>query len=499
MSIKKFLARIYASIINGKIKSAQQHIGEVQLNTLKQIVENASNTAFGLEHQFSSIKNYEEFKKQVPLRTYEDFENYIDKIKLGSKNVLWPGSPVYFAKSSGTTSGVKYIPITADSIPNHIHSARNALLQFIHAKGNADFVDGKMIFLSGSPVLEKVNGILIGRLSGIVNHHVPAYLKKNQLPSYATNCIDDWEQKVEKIVEETMHEDMRLISGIPPWMQMYFDKLLERTGKQHVIDVFPNLQLIVYGGVNFEPYRDKLFSTIGKKVACVETYPASEGFIAYQVADEKGLQLNADSGIFFEFIEMNNGMLNEEAVCITDVKTEINYAIALSSNAGLWRYLIGDTVKFISINPYKIVVTGRIKHFISAFGEHVIVEEVEHALKNVCAKLQCEVIEFTVAPQVNPQEGLPYHEWFIEFGKQPEDLFQFEKQLDEEMRMQNIYYDDLITGGVLKPLVIQTVKQNGFRDMMKAEGKLGGQNKVPRLTNDRMLAEKILIYCNASY
>ncbi len=465
------------------------------------LINQAKKTVFGIEHGFSEITSHEEFVKRVPIRDYEKLIPYIERIKAGEKNVLWPGKPVYFAKSSGTTSGVKYIPLTKDSIPNHINSARNALLLYISENKYSEFVNGKMIFLSGSPVLENVNGILTGRLSGIVNHHIPKYLKGNQLPSYSTNCIEDWEQKVDAIVEETYNQNMTLISGIPPWVQMYFEKLLKKTGKKTIKEIFPNFNLLIYGGVNFEPYRSQLFKTIGEEINSIETYPASEGFIAYQdlqkekacLPGRQGLLLNVDSGIFFEFIppaEVFNN--NPTRLTIKDIELDVNYALVINSNAGLWGYLIGDTVKFVSKNPYRIVVTGRIKHFISAFGEHVIAEEVEGALMELCNQVNIQVTEFTVAPQVNPKQGLPYHEWLIEFAETPADTLSFSKKLDELMQVKNIYYKDLIAGKILEPLHLSILPKESFRNYMKSVGKLGGQNKVPRLTNDRILADSLL-------
>ena len=408
--------------------------------------------------------------------------------------MLWKGKPIYFAKSSGTTSGVKYIPITADSISNHINTARNALLMYIAETGNSRFVDGRMIFLSGSPELEQSGGILTGRLSGIVNHHVPGYLRANQLPSFATNCIEDWEQKVDRVVEETLNQDMTLISGIPPWVQMYFERLIQRSGKKTIKEIFPNLSLLVYGGVNFEPYRSKLFNSIGERIDSIETYPASEGFFAFQSSQkEEGLLLNVDSGIFFEFIPAEEIDKDQPTrLQLKEVEMGVNYALVVSSNAGLWAYSVGDMVKFLSVSPYRLVVTGRTKHFISAFGEHVIGEEVEGALMKVANEEKLEIVEFTVAPQVNPQEGeLPYHEWLIEFSVPPSDFEAFRRKVDDELRRKNIYYDDLITGNILQPLKITRMQQDAFRNYMKSVGKLGGQNKVPRLSNDRKLAEEL--------
>ncbi len=494
MSIKSFFARPYANVVHRNINKWSKEATRAQEFLFHKLINQAKKTVFGKEHGFSEITSHEEFVKRVPIRDYEALIPYIEKIKEGEKDVLWPGKPVYFAKSSGTTSGIKYIPLTKESIPNHINSARNALLLYISENNNSAFVNGKMIFLSGSPVLENVNGILTGRLSGIVNHHVPKYLKGNQLPSFKANCIEDWEQKVDAIVEETYDQNMTLISGIPPWVQMYFEKLLQKTGKKTIKEIFPNFNLLIYGGVNFEPYRSQLFKTIGEEIDSIETYPASEGFIAYQDSQkEKGLLLNVDSGIFFEFIptvEVFNE--NPKRITIKDVELEVNYALVINSNAGLWGYLIGDTIKFVSKNPYRIVLTGRIKHFISAFGEHVIAEEVEGALMELCNDEGVDVTEFTVAPQVNPKQGLPYHEWLIEFSNEPADLNSFRNKLDKLMQEKNIYYKDLISGNILAPLHLTSLPKESFRNYMKSIGKLGGQNKVPRLTNDRKLVDAIL-------
>lgn len=497
MGIKSSLSKIFASFVVKNIEAWKFNAVAAQERTLQKLIAEARHTVFGIDHHFQEIKNYQDFKARVPVRDYEELRPYIERVVAGEPDILWKNKPQYFAKTSGTTSGVKYIPISKESMPEHIKAARNALLTYIHETGNARFVDGKMIFLQGSPVLTEKHGIKIGRLSGIVAHLVPAYLQKNRMPSYQTNCIEDWEQKVEAIVDETMHEDMRLISGIPPWVQMYFDKLSEKSGGKAIKDIFRNFELFVYGGVNFEPYRAKIEASIGKKVAAIETYPASEGFIAYQDSqNEKGLLLLADAGMFYEFIPADE-YYNEKPtrLSLAEVEIDKNYALILNTNAGLWGYSIGDTVKFISLNPYKIVVTGRIKHFISAFGEHVIGEEVEHALLSVANEEGVEITEFTVAPQVNPAGGeLPYHEWFVEFSKPPYDLDAFSLKVDQALQQKNIYYFDLIEGNILQPLQIRMLTKDAFVNYMKAEGKLGGQNKVPRLSNDRKIAEGLKNY-----
>lgn len=472
---------------------------ESQHRVFRHLMSELSKTKFGADHGIQPNISHEEYIKRVPIRDYEALKPYFERIANGEEDVCWKGNPLYLAKTSGTTSGAKYIPITRESIGNHINSARNALLNYIYETGKADFVEGKLIFLSGSPVLDRKGGILTGRLSGISNHHVPAYLRKSQMPSWETNCIEDWESKVSKIAEETFHEDMRLISGIPPWVQMYFDVLHERSGGKRMSEIFPNFSLFVYGGVNFEPYRKKLTDSIGKDIDSLELFPASEGFFAYQDKfPSEGLLLLLNDGIFYEFIPADE-YFNEHPtrLNIEQVKLDVNYALIVNSNAGLWGYSIGDTVRFVSLKPYRVVVSGRIKHFISAFGEHVIGEEVEFALLSVAKAQGVGVTEFTVAPQVNPPAGgLPYHEWFIEFSNTPEDLSAFALEVDKVLQKKNIYYFDLIEGNVLRPLVITPLKQGAFIEYMKSQGKLGGQNKVPRLSNDRKIADEIGHFAN---
>lgn len=493
MKIKSFLAKPYASFIHTKLRKGMMAATAHQQAILQMLLKYGSRTAFGKDHDLVSIKNYEDFKKQIPIRDYEAFTPYIERIKNGEQNILWKGRPIYFAKTSGTTSGVKYIPISKESISNHIEGARNALLCYMAESGKTDFANGKMIFLSGSPVLERVGGIPTGRLSGIVNHFIPRYLRGNQLPSYETNCIDDWEQKLEKIVQETMNEDMTLISGIPPWMQMYFDWLSQRRDNKKIKEIFPNLQVIVHGGVNFEPYKAKLKDSIGGEVDMIETFPASEGFFAFQdLPGGEGLLLNTDAGIFYEFVPADE--IHDEHPTrfqLSEVKTGINYALIVTTNAGLWAYNIGDTVRFISTEPYRLVVTGRVKHFISAFGEHVIGEEVEHAMKLASGEMGIRIIEFTVAPAIQVTEGLPYHEWFIEFETPPSDLQKFAEILNRHLAEKNIYYADLISGNILQTLKVRAMKKNTFIEYMRSIGKLGGQNKVPRLSNDRKIADAL--------
>ena len=489
-SIKAFAAKLYAARIYNKINRWASNPIETQERVFQSLISDASDTEFGRDHNFKNIKTHADFVKYVPVRDYEALKSYVEKMVAGEEDILWKGKPLYFAKTSGTTSGAKYIPITKESMPSHIEAAKNAILLYIHETGNTKIVTRKMIFLQGSPVLETKNGIQLGRLSGIVAHYVPKYLQKNRLPTWETNCIEDWETKVNTIVHETLNEDMSVIAGIPSWVQMYFEKLIEEKG-QKVGDIFKNFSLFIFGGVNYEPYRSKFESLIGRKVDSVELYPASEGFFAFQDRqNQPGMLLQLDSGMFYEFIIADTFFdASPNRLTLKDVEIGVNYVIIISTNAGLWAYNIGDTIQFTSVAPFRVIVSGRIKHFISAFGEHVIAKEVEHALLSALKTTEVSVSEFTVAPQIAPTEGLPYHEWFIEFENPPSDIEAFATQIDAAMQLQNSYYLDLIEGKVLRSLKITQVQKGGFQNYMKTIGKLGGQNKTPRLSNDRKIAD----------
>ena len=496
MSLKAIAAKVFARYIYDKTQKWVNNPIQTQQNVFGNLLQKASNTKFGKDHDFKTISSFEDFAKHVPIRDYEELRPYVEQVVEGEQDILWPGKPVYFAKTSGTTSGAKYIPITKESIKYQIEASRNAMLTYIHETGNASFVDGKMIFLQGSPELQEKNGVKLGRLSGIAAHYIPNYLQKNRLPSWKTNCIDDWETKVNAIVDETQNEDMTVIAGIPSWVQMYFEKLQEKTNR-NIGDLFKNFNLFIYGGVNYEPYRKKFEKLIGRKVASIELFPASEGFFAYQNSQEdKGLLLLLNSGIFYEFVKADEFFSeSRKRITLKDVVIGIDYVMIISTNAGLWAYNLGDTVRFTSLEPFKIIVSGRIKHFISAFGEHVIAKEVEEAMQIATEKTGARVNEFTVAPQITPANNeLPFHEWLVEFETLPEDMLVFAEILDKAMQLQNSYYDDLISGKILQTLKITPIKIGGFRDYMKAIGKLGGQNKVQRLANDRKVAEKLEDY-----
>lgn len=490
--LKQAVIKIIAGFVKSQVYNWARKPIETQERQLNYLIKNARKTLFGKDHDFFNINNYEEFKTNIPIRDYEDLREYFEKIKQGKSNVLWPGKPLYLAVTSGTTSGSKYIPITKQSLPNHLNGAKTALLMYVAETGKTDFVNGKFIFIQGSPILTKISGILSGRLSGISAHHVPFYMKKNMLPSWSTNIVDDWETKVKRIVEETVHENMTIISGIPSWLQMYFEKIAEKT-KKKVSDVFPNFSLMIYGGVNFDPYKKKFTELLGKEIDSIELFPASEGFFAFQDSQNKNdLLLILNAGIFYEFIDVEDFRNNNlERVPLWGVQKDKNYVMIISSSAGLWGYNTGDTVSFSSLKPYKINVTGRIKQSLSAFGEHVIVKEVEQAVKCAILKTGLFVNEFTVAPSFKSTNSPSRHEWFVEFDKNQINTDEFIKVIDQELQRQNKYYKDLIEGKIIDKPIIKKVEKDGFKTYMNSIGKLGGQNKIPKISNDRKIADQL--------
>ena len=497
-SLKEKAAKVYAKYVVWKTTKWAAHPHKTQHKVFKKLLAKGKKTRFGKEHSFGKIVNHEDFSKQVPLRDYEGLKKYIKLITAGEKDVLWPGRPIYFAKTSGTTSGEKLIPITKDSMPYHVKGSVEATLHYINETSNTSFLNKKIIFLQGSPALGETKGIKTGRLSGIVAHYTPSFLRKNTMPSWETNCIEDWEKKVFEISKETLKEDMAAIGGIPPWVIMYFEKLIDISGKKTIKQIFPNFSLFVYGGVNYSPYKESFRQLIGKEIDSIEYYPASEGFFAYQDSQKnKGLLLQLNSGIFYEFIEIEEMEKNcPKRLTINEVQKETNYVLVVSTNAGLWGYNTGDTVEFTSLIPARVKVTGRYKHFISAFGEHVIGSEVEKALRETLINEKVSLKEFTVAPNVNPKKGLPFHQWWIEFDEQvsQEKIKKLEKEIDRNLQGLNSYYKDLVEGKVLRPLEIVVVKKGGFKSYMESIGKLGGQNKLPRLSNDRKIADQLINY-----
>ena len=489
MGLKSKVVQILAPRIARQVYAAHSRAGEGQRKMLERLVHQSQHVSYLKDLEISISDNAQSISEKLPIVDYEDIRSYVDRVRQGEKDVLWKGLPKYWAKTSGTTSGAKYIPLTRESMPDHIRAARNALFCLIADGLSPDFFDGDMIFLQGSPALTYENNIAVGRLSGIVYHHVPSWLQKNRQPSFKVNCIEDWEAKVEQIAADTSTLDMRLISGIPPWCINYFEKLLHHSSKENLLELFPNLSVFAYGGVQYAPYKASVDRLIGAEIQGMETYPASEGFIAFQdKTKHEGLLLNLESNIVFQFVALNDwGKSSAKKLFIDEVELGVNYAVVLTSNAGLWSYSLGDTIRFVSKAPYRLEVTGRVKHYISAFGEHVIGEEVERAMQAAKKDLSLSVREFTVAPEVNPSEGKPYHEWFIEFEEDPSnaELERLSNYLDKHLRQQNTYYNDLRSGEMLACAKIRRIVPQGFEKAMRASGQWGGQSKVKRLANDR--------------
>lgn len=495
MGIITNVVRTIAVRVHKQIEFMAAHPHKFQQSILQNNVKKGKVTLYGKEHNFGDINSYEDYKKHVPLNSYEDLRPYMNQVLAGEKNVLWPGKPKYVVGTSGTTGGIKYIPLSKDSLPYHYNSARNAVFNYTLKYGMLKIFNGKLLFLSGSPKLSKTGKITSGRLSGIVNHQIPRWLKFNQVPSWETNIIEDWEEKVYRIAQESIKENMTMISGIPPWVMMYYESVLEQSGASTISEIFPNFELFVYGGVNFQPYSKKLQEMVGKQVDGIETYPSSEGFVAFQdIKGDAGMLLNVNGGIFFEFVPAEKiHDENPERMMLKDVELGKEYAIIMNNNAGLWASILGDVVEFTSLNPYRLIVKGRIEHFISAFGEHIIAKEVESAMSTALSGTGVQVSEFTVAPQVNPSEGgLPYHEWIVETENSALELSSFGRILDQCMQANNFHYKDLITGKVITRLKLTPVPKGTFNRYMKSQGKLGGQNKIPHLSNNRKIADELI-------
>jgi len=489
MGFKKFIVKILANNNEKSVhKRSNNAIGH-QLKLFKYLTSVLHKTEYGKILGAQKDITISSFQKKIPIVNYEKITPFINKIANGEKNVLWKGLPKYFVKTSGTTSGVKYIPLSREMLKIQIRSTKEALLLYAQQTKNYDIINGKMMFIQGSPVVGRYKKVPCGRLSGIVANYVPSFLQKNRLPSMKTNSIEDWELKIKNIINETRNEDLRLIGGVPPWVIMYLEALLKTCNVNSIKKIFPNLSVFVYGGVNFSPYKNTFKKLVGK-IDFLELYPASEGFIGYQDNYKNtGMLLLTNHGVFYEFIETLDFINNEnpKRVWLKDVKLNTDYVIILNTCAGLWGYNIGDTIKFISVNPYKIVITGRVQHFISAFGEHVINSEVEQALAESLKKHGGEIIGFTVCPEINKDSGAPGHDWFIEFNKEPEDMRVFSVFLDQSLRSKNIYYNDLVGGKIIRPLNVFRLKRGAFNKYMDSVGRLGGQNKCPQISNDRKI------------
>lgn len=461
------------------------------------LTQAAYNTHFGKDHSFQTIKSYRDFKKQVPISSYETLSPYIKQIHKNKVDVLWSGRPVGLGLTSGTTSGNdKRIPVTSESLKVYKRTVMDQLLSYIGTSDNAGVLFGKQLFLSSTPVVTKIHDMPVAAISGLTTHLTSSFIRSRMLPSKQVSVVVDWEEKQSAMLEECLGQDIRLVAGIPIWIQAFFDRIIEYTGKS-VGEVFPNLSLIIYGGVNVTPYKQQLLKSIGRKIDFLENYVATEAFIAYQDSVEQvGMLLNLSGGIFYEFVPVEEiDFKNPTRLNLQEVKLEQSYVILLTTNGGLWAYDIGDTIKFTSLNPFRITVTGRTAHFVSAFGEHMTIEQVERVIKHACSlQADASVKEFTVAPNIK-FDNLSYHDWYIEFSHSPENRKKFTTDIDFKLKSISHIYRALRERSIIGEPKIHYMKENTFKNYMQSIGKLGGQNKVPRLQNNRNIADVLEKYC----
>jgi hypothetical protein len=471
---------------------------ESQQELLLSLISKAKNTEWGKKHGYESVNNYQDFINQVPLQNYESLKEDIDRIRRGEQNVLWPSEIKWFAKSSGTTTGKsKFIPVSKESLIDcHYKGGKDLLAIYHHNHPESKLILGKTLVVGGSSQLNRMNsGSYSGDLSAIIMKNFPLWVEQRRVPKLSIALMDDWERKIDKMVKTTANEDVSNISGVPSWTLVFLKRLLDYQGKQDIQEVWPNLELYMHGGVNFGPYKTQFDQLLNGTVNYYENYNASEGFFGIQdLHDSDEMLLMLDYGIFYEFIEV--GELNKEspkAITLDEVKLDTNYAIVITTNAGLWRYVIGDTVKFTSLNPYRIQVTGRTKQFINAFGEELIVENAERALNKTCTLTNAIINEFTVAPAYISDKKTGKHEWLVEFDKQPEDMELFTRTLDEELKRVNSDYEAKRQNNLVLELpTVNNIEVGTFYQWMKEKKKLGGQHKIPRLSNDRSYIEELL-------
>lgn len=477
---------------------------DIQKETLYKLIQAAEFTEWGLKHSFSSINNYEDFKKAVPLTDYNTLKPYINRIMDGEQNVLWPSSIKWFAKSSGTTEDKsKFIPISKEAIEDcHFRGGKDVYVLYTNLNPDTRIYNGKALALGGSHEICNVAiDSYYGDLSAILMQNLPFWVELYRTPDLKIALMHEWEQKLELLALETMNEDVTHLAGVPSWTLLLFRKILEITGKNTINEVWPNFELFIHGGVNFSPYREQFKKILScEKTKYFETYNASEGFFAIQNdLNSDDMLLMLDLGVFYEFIPAGEIYSeNPTAISLEDVELGVNYAIVISTNSGLWRYIIGDTVMFTQKFPFKIKITGRTKHFINAFGEEVIIENAEKALKCACEKTGAIISEYTAAPIFMGDQSRGAHQWLIEFEKMPTELTQFSQLLDNELKSINSDYEakrykDL---ALTEPMIVP-VKKGVFYEWMKQKGKLGGQHKVPRLANNRIIVEEIISINNA--
>lgn len=471
---------------------------DVQQELMCSLIKSAENTVIGKKYDFASIKSYETFTERIPISTYEDLEPLIEETRKGAQNVLWNTPIKWFAKSSGTTNAKsKFIPVSSEALENcHYKASKDLLCLYLNNNEDSQLFTGKSLRLGGSKQLYEDNNTFFGDLSAILIDNMPIWAEFSSTPSNKVSLMGDWETKLPAIINETIQENVTSLAGVPSWMMVLLNKTLETTGKENLLEIWPNAEVYFHGGVSFEPYRapyQKLFPK--DNFSYYEIYNASEGFFAIQdLNNSNELLLMLDYGIFYEFIPMETfGTQNQKAIPLHQVEVNKNYAVVITTNSGLWRYLIGDTVRFTSISPYRIVVSGRTKHHINVFGEELMVENTDKAIAKTCSELGCEVIDYTVAPIFMSEKEKGAHEWMIEFKVKPTNIEAFASLLDANLQLVNSDYEaKRYNNMTLKPLKVNVARENLFYDWLKEKDKLGGQHKIPRLSNDRCHLEELL-------
>ena len=471
---------------------------EVQEELLFNLIKSSENTQLGKKYDFSSMKSYTTFSERIPVSTYEELEPLIEKTRQGEQNVFWHSNIKWFAKSSGTTNAKsKFIPVSSEALENcHYKASKDLLCLYLNNNEESQMFTGKSLRLGGSKQLYEDNNTFFGDLSAILIDNMPIWAEFSSTPSSKISLMGDWETKLPAIVNETINENVTSLAGVPSWMLVLLQKALETTGKSNLLELWPNAEVYFHGGVNFDPYREqykKLFPKDSFKY--YEIYNASEGFFAIQDQnDSNELLLMLDYGIFYEFISMDTfGTLNQRVIRLNQVELNKNYALVITTNSGLWRYLIGDTIRFTSLSPYRIKVTGRTKHHINVFGEELMVENTDAAITKTCKEFNCEITDYTVAPIFMTDKKKGAHEWIIEFKTKPDNIENFRKALDENLQHVNSDYEaKRYNNMTLNPLVLNVAREQLFYDWLKQQDKLGGQHKIPRLSNERLYLESLL-------
>ncbi|MGB1040025.1 MAG: GH3 auxin-responsive promoter family protein [Flavobacteriales bacterium] len=493
---------VFSWIIKKRIDQIEQFTNnpiEAQKTVWDSLLVNAKNTEFGIKHGFSSISSYRDFKNNIPLRTYEDLFPFIEKSIQGQENILWPGKTSWFSKSSGTTNAKsKLIPVTQEAIQDcHYKGGKDLLSIYYHNNPGAKLFSGKHLILGGNTSVNKLNeNSYFGDLSAIIVKNLPFWAEIRRTPNRQITLMENWEEKILKMAEASLKEDVKIIAGVPSWMMVLLNKITEVSGGKSFKEIWPNLEFYMHGGVNFEPYRNQFDSLLADNtVNYYQTYNASEGFFSLQNENNSDdMLLMLDYGIFYEFIPMDKfDGTNSDTIGLTDVELGKNYALVISTNGGLWRYLLGDTVKFTSLNPFKIKVTGRTKHFINAFGEELIIENTDQAITEACLKTNSNFVEYSVAPIYLEGKEKGAHQWAIEFSKAPEDIEEFKLILDNKLKTLNSDYEAKRSlNMILKAPKLEIIPKDGFKKWLSKKGKLGGQNKIVRLKNDRDFMDELL-------